>query len=166
MQKRTILGAIGAIALLATAAHAVVTFDPATGTGFVGKGDVQLVYSWNNKALQDNANLVQFQATSVVISEVTWTCTRSTGQVQERARTTTTTTEGVLASVVRERNQITGFVLTGYDRGPRVQVQNTGPTINDCGSGELTIPAGDPEVVSSTTTLEVSIDGTNWFELL
>ena len=47
---------IGAALLFAVAiASASVTFNPATGTGFVGKGDVQLAYGWNNKQLQDNA---------------------------------------------------------------------------------------------------------------
>jgi hypothetical protein len=42
-------------AMLATAALAAVTFDVNTGFGFVGKGDVQLAFGWNNKALQTNA---------------------------------------------------------------------------------------------------------------
>ncbi len=74
-----------AILLTVTVAFAAVTFDPATGTGFVGKGDVQLIYGWNNKQLQDNAANVQFRANSEVVTEVSWTCTNSNNQ-NERPR--------------------------------------------------------------------------------
>lgn len=42
------------------AAGAAVTFDPATGTGFVGKGDVQMPFGWNDAALQAKATGVTF----------------------------------------------------------------------------------------------------------
>jgi hypothetical protein len=32
-----------------------VTFNETNGTGFVGKGDVQVAFGWNNKQLQTNA---------------------------------------------------------------------------------------------------------------
>jgi opacity protein-like surface antigen len=58
--KKMLLAAGIALATISTAAVAAVTFDPATGTGFVGKGDIQLAFGWNNKAAQDNATaLVQ-----------------------------------------------------------------------------------------------------------
>jgi hypothetical protein len=154
---------------VATAVFAAVTFDPGTGTGFVGKGDVQLVYGWNNKQLQDNAASVQFQASSSVVSEVSWECTNENNQnIQERARTTTTTTEGVVSKIARERNQITGFTLTGYSGTPTESSESDGPPLNSCPSGPwtLTSPAGDPEVVSSESHLQVSTDGTNWFDLI
>src|SRR5215211_401993 len=103
--------ALAAMLVASTAAVAAVTFDPATGTGFVGKGDVQLALGYNNKQLQDNAASLVFTATSV--SEQTWVCDRDAGpQTQERTRTTTT--QGVVSNIARERNQITGFNLTGY----------------------------------------------------
>src|ERR671919_607566 len=96
--KKTIALVAGAVAALtiAGAATAAVIFNPDDGTGFVGKGDVQLVYGWNNKALQDNAGAVQFRANSV--SETTWTCSRPAPIpsnpdreiVQERSSETTT----------------------------------------------------------------------------
>lgn len=33
-------------------ATATVTFDPTTGKGFVGKGDLQTAFGWNNNQLQ------------------------------------------------------------------------------------------------------------------
>jgi hypothetical protein len=157
------------LVLVVSAVSAAVTFDAETGIGFVGKGDVQLVFGWNNKALQDKADDVQFRASSKEVTEVSWTCTNTNNDnIQERARTTTTTIEGVVSSVLRERNQITGFILDGYDGEPTTSSETDGPALNSCPSGPwvLTIPAGDPEVVdSSGGGLEVSIDGENWYSL-
>lgn len=168
MRKRTIPAALGAIALLATAAYAAVIFDAATGVGFVGKGDVQLVFGWNNKALQDNAANVVFRARSEVVTEVSWECKNSNNDhIQPRARTTTTSIEGVLASVARERNQITGFTLTGYDGAPTMSSDTDGPPVDSCPSGfwSLTTPAGDPVEVGSTNGLQVSSNGSTWMDL-
>jgi hypothetical protein len=169
MNKRSIFAAVAAVAVMATAAYAIVTFDPQTGAGFVGKGDVQLVYGWNNKALQDNAGSVQFRATSTVVTERSWVCTNDNNQTtQERERTTTTSIQGVLDEIARVKNQITGFNLTGYDGTPTESPPVTdGPPLNSCPMGPwtLTTPAGDPVPVSSTTVVEVSINGTDWFAL-
>ncbi|MER6976108.1 hypothetical protein [Streptomyces carpinensis] len=43
---------VAAIALGTTPASASVNFDPTTGTGFIGKGDVQTALGYNNAALQ------------------------------------------------------------------------------------------------------------------
>jgi hypothetical protein len=170
--KKTIALVTGLVAALtiAGAAFAAVTFDPATGIGFVGKGDVQLVYGWNNKGLQDNAASVQFRANSEVVSEVSWVCTNANNEhTQERERTTTTSVQGVVSSIARERNQITGFNLTGYSGTPIQSSETEGPPVNSCpaqpSSWYLSSPAGDPEVISSSSALQVSINGTNWFDI-
>jgi hypothetical protein len=90
--------------------------------------------------------------------------------IQERERTTTTSIAGVLSSVGRLKNQITGFNLEGYDGDPTVSPPSTeGPPIDSCPNPNsgwfLTTPAGEPEVVSSSSALEVSINGTDWFVL-
>ena len=54
----------------ASAASAAVTFDPATGSGFVGKGDVQYTFGWNNAKLQSNAGTVDFRYESAQDYEV------------------------------------------------------------------------------------------------
>jgi hypothetical protein len=53
--------AIGALVALAipTAAMAAVTLN-SDGTGFVGKGDVQTLFGWNNQMLQKNAESLVF----------------------------------------------------------------------------------------------------------
>jgi hypothetical protein len=146
----------------------LVTFDPATGTGFVGKGDVQLIYGWNNAQLQANAGSVNFRASTTEVTEVSWICTNANNEnTQERARTTTTSTQGLVDDIARVKNQITGFNLRGYIGTPTESSTTEGPPVNSCPSGPwtLTTPAGDPEPVSSTLVIEVSIDGTNWFAL-
>lgn len=57
---RAAVAAVAAVILTATAAGAAVTFDPETGTGFVGKGDVQTAFGWNNKVMQSNHQAVTF----------------------------------------------------------------------------------------------------------
>lgn len=172
MVRKVVVATVAAllvVGMVAGMAFAAVIFDAATGTGFVGKGDVQLVFGWNNKQLQDNAGSVQFRANSTLVTEVSWICTNSNNQqTQERARTTTTTMQGVVSSVARERNQITGFNLTGYSGTPTQSSTTDGPPLNSCPGGPswtLTTPAGDPEVVSSSSTVQVSINGTDWFNL-
>jgi hypothetical protein len=164
--------AVAACLIAAIVAYAAVTFDPQTGVGFVGKGDVQDTFGWNNKALQDNAGNIQFRALSEVETEVSWVCTNSINEnTQERARTTTTTIQGVVSSIARDRNQITGFNLTGYSGTPTQNSDTDGPQLNSCPSGPwtLTTPAGDPEVVSTTSTLQVCYNGcgseVNWADL-
>jgi hypothetical protein len=148
------------------AALAAVTFDPATGTGFVGKGDVQEVFGWNNKQLQDNAGSIQFRASSEVIEETTWTCKRDAGeQTQERATTITTTTQGVLSHEERFRNQITGFILDGYDGSETVDVDRDGPAVGSCPTGWSVTEGPNTEEISSSSTLQVSTNGNDWFDL-
>jgi hypothetical protein len=159
MKKLVISMAV--VCTLVAVAFAAVTFDPDTGIGFVGKGDVQLALGWNNKQLQDGAGSVEFAYEGTVVTAVSWECTNSSNEkTQQRAFTTTTTTEGVVSSVARERNQITGFNLTGYDGDATTSSTTDGPALNSCPSGpwSLTTPAGDPEVISETG--ELSVNGT------
>jgi hypothetical protein len=53
MKRPLITAALSAAALAvsAAAANASVTLDP-NGVGFVGKGDVQTAFGWNNAAIQ------------------------------------------------------------------------------------------------------------------
>lgn len=119
--RRTILIAAAAVAAalaFATPAAAAVTFDPATGTGFVGKGDVQLAFGWNNAALQGNAGGVTFSYTTADSYDAV--CTWVTGEGTRGEKThnvthsTTTEVAGQVAYDARTHKQIDGFLLTGY----------------------------------------------------
>jgi hypothetical protein len=150
-----------------TTAYAAVTFDSGSGTGFVGKGDVQEAFDWNNKQLQQNAPGVSFEFVSTTISEREWTCTNNNNQNEQvRERTTTTTTTGLVDSIARERNQITGFNLQGFSGEPTESSTTEGPPVNSCPSGPwtLTTPAGDPEVISEESTV-IAVFGEDRVEL-
>lgn len=147
------IAATAAVVMTATAAGAAVTFDPATGEGFVGKGDVQTAFGWNNKQLQDNASGVDFEATTVTEQESTWTCDRDAGpQAQERHNTTTTTTQGVVTKIHRDnKKQITGFILDGYEGSPVVSEEQEGPGVGSCPTGwtAIGIVEGPETVIES-----------------
>ncbi|MDO8905797.1 hypothetical protein [Hydrogenophaga sp.] len=139
------------------------------GTGFVGKGDVQVALNLNNKMLQDNASKVTFRTSSTTVTEVSWICTNTNNQsTQERERTTTTTSEGIVTSVARERNQVTGFILSGYGAGQTTTTSTDGPPLNSCPNNWVLTPAGDPVTVGDPTfsPLQVSIDGEVWKDLI
>jgi hypothetical protein len=156
---------VGAFAIGTTVALAAVTFDPATGTGFVGKGDVQLALGYNNKQLQDNAGSVQFRASTEQVSTSTWTCDRDAGpQTQERANTTTTTTQGIVSKIDRVKNQITGFNLTGYSGAPTTETEHEGPAVGSCPTGWTAIDLVTEDGPSSSS-LEVSSDGITWYPI-
>jgi len=63
MNRKSMLGLalVGAIAMTAVVI-ADVEFDPETGIGFSGKGDVQSVFGWNNAEAQQNIPNVTFSA--------------------------------------------------------------------------------------------------------
>jgi opacity protein-like surface antigen len=112
--KRSIIAAVATVAVFATAAFADVVFDSLEGTGFVGKGDVQEALGLNNRQLQDQADGLIFTASSV--QPITWECLNPAGIEVQFAQNTKTT--AVANAVARERNQITGFNLTGYEGNP------------------------------------------------
>lgn len=132
--KKMLWAAAAATAMISTAAFAAVTFDPATGTGFVGKGDVQLAYGWNNKGLQDNHTNVSFSYNST--TETTWTCTKlvtqGNGVTHENVnvRSSETSTQGLVSHIARERNQITGFNITAFNGA--VTTTTDGPAAGSC----------------------------------
>jgi hypothetical protein len=161
IMKKGILTGVAAAAIaaglaLAAPASAAVTFDAATGAGFVGKGDVQQAFGWNNSLLQSRANDVVFAAESDTVTEVSWVCTNPKNETtQERLRTTTTSTSGVVSAVTRDNKsrQVTGFNLAGYAGGATNTSTSDGNKLNSCPTNWILTPAGDPVVVSQTTEL-------------
>lgn len=126
MNVKQCVVALGA-ATFTAAVLAAVTFDPTTGKGFVGKGDVQLAFGWSNAQLQSNAKGVAFAFNQH--EQYTGTCTFSviTGGVRNQEIRSVTSTRvknvnlaGEVAYDTRMRNQITGFNLTGYQNNVAV----------------------------------------------
>jgi hypothetical protein len=122
--RKGLFGVLGLAACLtvATIAYAAVIFDAGTGTGFVGKGDLQLPWGWNDAKLQANANTVSFDYVASASATYAADCEWFTGPVQNRRRhevthTVTTVTEinSTITYETRKNSQqkVTGFVLTG-----------------------------------------------------
>ena len=160
MKKLSAVAAIAGIAVFATAAFAEVIFN-ADGTGFVGKGDVQLALTMNNKQLQEaeKARAIAFTSESVTTQETTWTCDRDAGpQTNERSSTATTTTKGLVSHTERDnKKQITGFRLTGFDPNNSSSSSVTdGPKVGACASGWTAINIVEGELVSTGGGLRVN----------
>jgi hypothetical protein len=171
MQKRSILAAIAAVAVVSTAVYAEVVFNSDDGTGFVGKGDVQLLFGWNNKALQDNVNDVEFRYSSSTeqVTEYDWTCTNTNNEnVNERKRdvTTTSSVQGLVESVGRLKNQITGFNILDWDGQPTISIstESSGQPLWSCPTnwvlGGQTTTTGAP--VTTGGGLQVRGPGFDW----
>jgi hypothetical protein len=139
MKKVSLFVVIVAILVLAvTAVSAAVTFDLESGTGFVGKGDVQLAFGWNNATLQANAADLSF--TYENMGEYTLVCSRIHDIHGYQEHTFKNRVIGIEAEVevevrANKNEQVTGFLLAGYG-----DVQSSG---EGC-------PSGWPDEVSRT----------------
>ena len=116
------LVATAAVALAApAAATAAVTFDPATGKGFVGKGDVQVPFGWNDSKLQQYAAGVTFTYESASDDTYSVTCEWETGNnkivhhIQRKRADVSSSVAYDVTKVDRKspNGKVTGFNLTG-----------------------------------------------------
>lgn len=111
----TVLAAAAAgTILLAGTSFAAVDFDPATGMGSVGKGDVQIAFGLNNAQFQQQAGNVKFLSKTVTVTEVVCESTagRKTTRKEKEERTNT---KSVIAYDLRQKKQIVGYTLTGLE---------------------------------------------------
>jgi hypothetical protein len=114
MTQKGLIGlALTGLVAASVAVIATVTFDPSTGTGFVGKGDVQSAFGWNNAQLQAKAAGVTFTYSQTVDEQLT--CLDGNSQVShaEKSGTRSGTVGANVNYDARTHNQIDGFVLTG-----------------------------------------------------
>jgi hypothetical protein len=137
---KTYKALIGAAICLAVAgvALAVVTFNPADGTGFVGKGDVQTALGLNNAQMQGliQSGGVSFTYVTKDTYEVVnaWATGNVDNPVSLNYHTATVTTSVNVNSTVafdprkvNGQQQYTGFNLTGF--GTKV-VEGTIPEVS------------------------------------
>lgn len=124
MKSIRMLAAAAAL-MVSGVASAEVAFDPATGVGQVGKGDVQLAFGWNNAQLQANAGAVTFTYAVKATYEVRceWNTYTNGNRNQEVKVIHHVNTDGltiesraVLGSRTRTNPQgaVTAFLLSGY----------------------------------------------------
>lgn len=159
--KKMVWAAAAATALIASAASAAVIFDSATGTGFVGKGDVQILYGLNNAQFQNNVSGISFGYDTTDTYDVT--CEWDTGTrnvvhhiVSHPTHTSVTSSVAYDPRQVKGQKQITGFNLTGF--GGTIS-DGTVPTVGgSCvGGADGLITAVD--LVSSDGGLTVTYGG-------
>lgn len=102
---------------LAIGVSAAVTFDAATGNGYVGKGDVQSALGLNNAQLQNVAENLVFTYKSVDAYEVTVEWTTGEGTKGEQTHIVnhekTSTVSGNVDYGTKKVVQVSGFNLTG-----------------------------------------------------
>lgn len=133
MKLKAIIGSgiIAGALLISSPAGAAVTFDPETGKGFVGKGDVQVPFGWNDATLQKNAPGVTFVHSSTTDTEYDVTCEWETGN-KKKVRHIQTKTADVASKVsydvssksrTNPNGKVNGFNLLG--KGAEL-VTNTG----------------------------------------
>lgn len=151
-------------AAVATAALAAVTFDAATGTGFVGKGDVQDAFGLSNDQIQKDAGLVQFSMKQ--IETYSAVCNYTTGPVHNRVpHSPTRTIDSNLASSIdasgrqiKGQQQITGFYLSGKNGGGAESGESLPVEGQPCHPSEGSYWS-DVAKTSSLTQLLVSFSG-------
>lgn len=155
--RKLMKGALALAACLAvgTAAYAVVVIDE-DGYGFVGKGDIQDLFGWNDATLQANASALSFVFTS---SEATsWDCEWYTGPDRNRTRHTVerSTVQDVSTSIAydarkNKNGKITGFNLNGFG-APTV---SGGGTVGACEAEKTFVEGSLATTVTDEGTLYV-----------
>ncbi|WP_203337313.1 hypothetical protein [Nocardioides limicola] len=164
--KKSLLALVVTGLMLSSAGQALaaVTFNADDGTGFVGKGDVQLALGWSNAQLQANAAAVGFSYDSSETYEVTcyWETTTGQGNIIKHT-VTNKKSQGVAGSVagdprqVKGQKQFTGFNLTGYVGDPVV----TGGAIN-CPQGGGSAEMIGLELLEASGGLFAIFDGQSY----
>jgi hypothetical protein len=148
---------IGGTVAVVAMAMAAVTFNEQNGEGFVGKGDVQVLYGMNDKALQDNWEDVSFAANKTVTVEREWDCVRVTNNgeevITERNNSAVVSSRDVVKAIGRDKKgKITGFILQGYGATSTIHSGNQGPATGSCpGNATLEgeVRSSDPVVTDS-----------------
>jgi hypothetical protein len=160
--------ALTASLAFASAAHTAVTYD-ADGNGFVGKGDVQSLYDWNNSMLQEHADSVRFRILSP--SGASWKCQGINPGGQTVTFTERSQNEAVESDVSHSarRNavgQVTGFLLNGV-AAYSVEFGSIGvcPSRNPNWQQQPVLFGDIDYEGTGEPMLQVSIDGVDWYDL-
>jgi len=118
VRRTAATAALGAGLLLAAAASASAYTMDSTGVGWVGKGEVQSAYAWNNQAMQQNVSGVTFVYDASATYEVVCEFDNPGGHhvITQRKSTDVNATIG---SEARKNSNgkdgpMTGWYLTGF----------------------------------------------------
>lgn len=151
------------LTLVAVPAFASVTFDPASGKGFVGKGDIQIPFGWNNQALQANATSLTFSYDSADVYDVTVEWDTGTRNIVHHTVThnTSVAVANTVAYDTRKNKQadVTGFNLTGFGATSETgDVPEVGDLAND-GNGAVVTSVVLVSSTAGTLTVTNSAGG-------
>jgi hypothetical protein len=156
--KKFFTAALASAVFIASPANATVTFDPGTGIGFVGKGDVQFAFGWNNAQMQARHLGVTFAVDESVSYDVTCEWTTVTGGKNSKTITHTVTnhrdvsSNAAVDSQSRRTGQYTGWHLLGYSGGSgpdSVHLPQVGDSCPQGGSASENDPAPNDAVVTA-----------------
>lgn len=162
---RKMLWAAGAgLAAVSTAALASVTLDVTDGTvtGFIGKGDVQSAFHYNNKQMQDQVNNVKFNFSDSL--EVTFTCTfetTHTTHTHDWDRSGDLTFKWVGNPRMNPTGSGTGWLVNGdlHLTGNLASLDGLPVEGQACPLGNGTVDVGSINIVESGATLTATIGG-------
>ncbi|WP_142752186.1 hypothetical protein [Neobacillus piezotolerans] len=152
--------AAGALAmgLLAGSAFAAVTFDPATGAGYVGKGDVQTAMGWNNADLQKNAGDLVFTYKTKEVYAITVTWTTGDGKRGEKTHDVEHERISSINATIdfspKSNKQISGFNLKYFT--DEKEVTGKIPQVGEEFPGQSGHIVSSVDLVSSTSGLYVN----------
>ncbi|QYJ74982.1 hypothetical protein [Shewanella sp. FJAT-52076] len=164
--KRVALGVVLLTMVNLPTAMAAVTYDE-HGVGFVGKGDIQSIYDWNNSDLQQNATQLSFQF--IGAGKVTWLCEWWTGPDNNRKyHTVSESADAVSATVAMDprknkQGQITGFQLLGTEDSDSDSL-----AVGECGgegAGKQLVEGSIQYEGSEEPMLQVKFADGDWYDL-
>lgn len=146
---------------LSFTAIASVSFDAGTGTGFVGKGNVQTAFGWNNATLQKNAKDVTFTYEANYTYKVTEYWETMTGEKEPKIiehEVIVKNHVSVIGSIMydtRMKNQITGFILNGF--GDDISYDGTVPVVGEDLSGNRQVYDEETQTWYNATVTAVEL---------
>jgi hypothetical protein len=154
-------------ACVSTAAVAGISFNPATGTGFIGKGDVQSALGLNNPQLQALylSGGITFKFSQFETWQITCSWIKDDGKTEPVTKNLRTRrTRGVNATLNAQGRDIssgingpnTGFILNGFNGGGTTDepIPNVGDA---CIGGDPATPV--PATISAVTLLSSDSSG-------
>jgi hypothetical protein len=133
---------------------AVVNLDPSSGAGWVGKGDVQLAYGFNDKTMQSNFDKITFLVEQQ--STVTAVCVfqKTTGQGTSTETKSMTNARNLSSNpdgdprLKNNSSRFTGYYLQGYTGGWTASNGDVMPVVGGACTGE-----GNPGTYSTVTSV-------------
>jgi hypothetical protein len=154
---------------LSALANAAVTYDE-FGVGFVGKGDVQSLYDWNNSMFQEHAGDVRFRM--LTGGGTTWNCIGNNPQGKEVTQTKGSESEALAVEISfdarkNRHGQVTGFILKGAEMIGLTSYESVGVCNppNDKWSNYRLVEGSINYDGGGDPLLQVSIDDDEWHDL-